>query len=430
MFDNNGLSLQQAPPISVVLRFFLVGSIFGIVEGIAIASLGADITIPFGKESLIVVHIFTLGIMLSFMLGALFQMLPVIGGVVLKEPELLAIRTQYPMLAGTISLLLAFEYGYDALFILAVILLTVAITPALLMMLKALIAIRSHSASSAGMGWALASLSAVLFLGILLALVRAGILQTGGYTELRSGHISFGLFGWIATLIVSISFQVIEMFYVTPPYPRPVSRYLPFMITVSAFIGAALSFFYEPASKLFEAILSTMTAIYAIVTLLRLSQRKRPLADATVWFWRVGATSLLLFSLIRILYVFIGFPADEIREISYLLFGAFALSIVFGMSYKIVPFLVWFHLNAQGYLEAPMMHEVIHPKYAMRHLYIHIASVVLSILAIFKPTLWVYAGVTICISFLWLTAAIYRSWHTYLYTQRHSKRFDMSMDFP
>jgi len=32
MFNQNGLSLDQAPPISVVFRFFLSGALFGILS--------------------------------------------------------------------------------------------------------------------------------------------------------------------------------------------------------------------------------------------------------------------------------------------------------------------------------------------------------------------------------------------------------------
>ena len=31
MFSQGGLSLEQAPPISVVLRFFITGGIFGVI---------------------------------------------------------------------------------------------------------------------------------------------------------------------------------------------------------------------------------------------------------------------------------------------------------------------------------------------------------------------------------------------------------------
>ena len=36
MFAQNGLSLDQAPPISVVFRFFLSGALFGLLAGVMV----------------------------------------------------------------------------------------------------------------------------------------------------------------------------------------------------------------------------------------------------------------------------------------------------------------------------------------------------------------------------------------------------------
>ncbi len=46
------------------------------------------------------------------------------------------------------------------------------------------------------------------------------------FEKLREFHYSFGLIGWVTLLIVAISFQVIEMYFVTPKYPDILYRYL------------------------------------------------------------------------------------------------------------------------------------------------------------------------------------------------------------
>jgi len=107
------------------------------------------------------------------------------------------------------------------------------------------------------------------------------------------------------------------------------------------------------------------------------------------------------------------------------LYAAFALSIVFAMSYKIVPFLTWFHLNAQGYFTAPMMHEVIHPRYAMRHLALHLTTLFSALFSSVDPRLWPLTGLLLAGSFLWLALAIYRAWHLYLDVRENGERIDM-----
>jgi hypothetical protein len=86
MFQSNALSLDMAPPIKSVLRFFITATLFGMVAGIFIIIFSDKILNYASSEALILTHTLTLGVMASFMLGALFQMLPVLCGVAIKAP--------------------------------------------------------------------------------------------------------------------------------------------------------------------------------------------------------------------------------------------------------------------------------------------------------------------------------------------------------
>ncbi|TET88358.1 MAG: hypothetical protein E3J96_03435, partial [Sulfurovum sp.] len=105
MYSQNGLSLDQAPPISVVFRFFFSGALFGILSGILILLYKTDIFDAHTMAAVTFTHTLTLGVMLSFMFAALFQMLPVIAGVTLTSPVKKANWVQYPFVVGVIALL-------------------------------------------------------------------------------------------------------------------------------------------------------------------------------------------------------------------------------------------------------------------------------------------------------------------------------------
>ena len=105
MFAQNGLSLDQAPPISVIFRFFLSGALFGLLSGVMVLLFQTNIFNPSSTEALILTHTLTLGVMLSFMFAALFQMLPVIAGVILSSPVKKANLLQYPFILGVLTLL-------------------------------------------------------------------------------------------------------------------------------------------------------------------------------------------------------------------------------------------------------------------------------------------------------------------------------------
>jgi len=95
------------------------------------------------------------------------------------------------------------------------------------------------------------------------------------------------------------------------------------------------------------------------------------------------------------------------------------------MFYKIVPFLTWFHLNSQGYFTAPMMHEVIHPKTAKKHLYIHLSTIVTFILSAFIPQIILLAGLLTILSFGWMAYQIIHAHLLYIKTQETGEKFDM-----
>ena len=425
MFSQNGLSLDQAPPLSVIFRFFFSGALFGILAGMLVLIYKTDIFDAHAMASVTLTHTLTLGVMLSFMFAALFQMLPVIAGVTLTSPVKKANWVQYPFVVGVIALLLAFNFPTPWLFGLASLLLASSILPITFIMLKNLFKLPHHSASSKGILTALISLAVLVLLALYLTATLAGAIDGTYYTQVKEAHYSFGLLGWIALLIISISFQVIEMFYVTPSYPSLVSRYLPLTLLGLLIVTSVVGLFIPSVWIVSNLLLVLLLSGYALLTLKRLTQKKRPLTDATVWFWHIGLSSLLLSMLSMGITLFTD--VTVIKTLSYIFFTTFALSIVFAMFYKIVPFLTWFHLNSQGYFTAPMMHEVIHPKTAKKHLYIHLATIVTFVLYIFIPQMIFLAGLLTMLSFGWMSYQVIHAHLLYNKTQETSEKFDMGM---
>ena len=426
MFNQGGLSLQQAPPISVVLRFLITGASFGVLLGVVLLAGYLFLGNPFLEHSftLIVIHILALGVMASFMLGALFQMLPVVAGVVIKVPTKKAMVVHLLFLIGLCLQLFAFATNNSLGYLGAALFLGSGLLFATVLMLSQLLRVPNHSSSSKGMLFALASFVIVILLGVYLLSVLGGYSSGSHYLQLREVHYSFALFGWVALLIASISFQVIEMFYVTPKYPTLISKYLTIAI-FGLLLLKALLLFVGLDSKGVDIAVALIFILYAFATLYRLYKRKRPTSDATVWFWRLGMGLLIIFMLIMALGALYPLPKG-VAFAGYISFVAFAISVVFAMVYKIVPFLVWFHLSNQGYLEAPMMHDVIHPKRAKVHFYIHLATIALWIFATFTNLLFikVIASLLLLGSFSWILYLLIAAVLKYRHTQKHSKKME------
>ena len=426
MFSQGGLSLEQAPPISVVLRFFVTASIFGILLGIflIVDGLGLSSSLT-GNKSVLITHILALGVMASFMLGSLFQMLPVIAGVVITMPTQKATVVHLLFVVGLFIQLYAFaDSSIPLLYFLASAYLGIGLLYALYLMLKELIQIKDHSSSSKGMIFSLVSFLLTIILGIYLLLSLGGYLDGLLFLRVKEIHYSFALFGWISLLIISVSFQVIEMFYVTPKYPIWMSTYLTMGIFTLLFFKS-MAIFMAFEFQFITVILTVLFMLYAGTTIHRLYRRKRPTSDATVWFWRLGMGLFITSMLITLLDVFTEINL-EVKMFSYLAFIGFVLSIIFAMTYKIVPFLTWFHLSNQGYIEAPMMHDIVHPKTVKKHFYIHGTMLISFGFSLFFDLIFfdLLSAVLLLLSFGWLLYNLIFAIKKYHYTQKYTERFE------
>ena len=346
---NQGLSLDQAPPFEVILRFFLTIPFFGSL--LALAIFGADsefIMIWDAPQTVAIFHLLLLGTAGMAMVGTLFQMLPVIAGATIKRPLFHSRWIHICMVLGTLLLSLAFYFDKIALLHPALALLLVSLVFMSFLMLFNLLRVDNKTASVTGMISALSSFGFGLLFALLAALTFMGVDIGLTILDLRTIHMHFMLFGWITLLIMAVAFQVIEMFYVTPSYPNVISKWFPLLIFSILVLQVPFYSLDKSIVTLLDLFIGGLLFIFAIITLKHLSQRKRPVADTTVWLWRTGLSSLALSVLFAFSSIFT--EVSELFDFSALLFGYFVISIIFAMSYKIIPFLVWFHLNAKGYL--------------------------------------------------------------------------------
>jgi hypothetical protein len=76
----------------------------------------------------------------------------------------------------------------------------------------------------------------------------------------------------------------------------------------------------------------------------------------------------------------------------------FAMSVITGMMYKIVPFLVWFHLTNEGFINMPTMNELIGKKTTTVQFALHIVALLSLATLIFDSSFQMAAGMAIVLS--------------------------------
>ncbi|HEY9145784.1 MAG TPA: hypothetical protein VIN36_03790 [Thiobacillus sp.] len=402
-----GLSFEQAPPFSLPLRFFLTAPLFLLAAGGLLVLAPEALASRWTPQALALTHALTLGFLAMSMLGALMQMLPVVAGASLPAPRLVSWFSHVPLAAGTVALMTGFLMARPAAFALAIVLLgssfAVFLAAATLSLARAV-----SSVTVGGMRLALGSLGITALLGLALALLRAGGWTPPAVEAAMAAHVAFGLLGWVLLLVIGVAYQVVPMFQITPPYPPRLSRRLAATLFALLLFHASTPMLPGVVTRIVDAGLAGGILLFALATLRLQARRRRKLPDVTLDYWRLGMASLIACVVVWLVAQFRPAWADSDAYplwLGVLFIGGFAVSVVSGMLYKIVPFLAWFHLQAQLQARAgsiPTMKDMIAGRWTRWQFRLHFVACVLLIAATRWPHLAVAAGGVLALSALLL----------------------------
>ena len=405
-----GLAFEQAPPFSLPLRFFLTAPLFLLAAAALIVWAPETLASRSTPQALALTHAITLGFLAMVMLGALTQMLPVVAGSPLPAPRFVTGFSHVLLTLGTVAMMTGFLAAEPAAFGAAIALLgggfTLFLAAAAISLARAVASVTVSS-----LRLALLCLGLTLLIGLVLAQLRTGWGVPLSVVVTAAAHAAFGLLGWILLLVIGVAYQVVPMFQITPPYPPRLARWLTrslFTLLLFHAIGPHLP---QPALQLVDAGLAGGILLFALATLSLQSRRRRKLPDVTLDFWRLGMASLIACVFVWLMAQLWPAWANSNAYpllLGVLFIGGFAVSVVSGMLYKIVPFLAWFHLQAQLQARAgsiPTMKEMIAERGKRGQFRMHVFACVLLVAAVFNPpALALPAGITLGLSalFLWV----------------------------
>ncbi len=403
------LSFEQAPPLATPFRFFLAAPLFAILAGTLLLWVGPEL---FGSRwtpaALALTHLITVGFMLQVMLGAMIQILPVVAGANITRAPLVVALVHMAITLGTLLLAAGFLSHQPLAFSLAVLLLGIGVALFVGAAGSALYGLPHTNPTIRGLKSALLGLSVTAGLGVVLALARNGVLQLPG-PQLASIHLGWGFFGWSLVLLSGIASVVVPMFQMTPAYPAWFTRlFSTYMLALLCLWTPAASADWRWASTIPEDALVLAAAFFAVQTLLLQGRSKRSRLDATHRFWQTAMCCTLaacvLWFVARAVPVFATSREWPLLCGVLVLFGGF-MSVMIGMLYKIVPFLVWLHLQnlGGGLILAPNMNKVIPTRQIDRQMYTHYLALGLLLAAVVWPDSFARAaGLALLVGNLWL----------------------------
>jgi hypothetical protein len=405
------LSFEHAPPISAPLRFFLTAPLFAILAGGLLLYSGPELFVSrWTPAALALTHLITVGFMLQVMLGAMQQLLPVVVGANFLRPRLLATLVHAAITPGALLLAAAFLTYEPLLFAGAAVCLATGVGIFLVAAAFALNGIATTNPTVLGFKLSLLGLSVTALSGVLLA-SALGLSLDLPLTQLANLHLGWGFMGWGCTLVAAVAFVAVPMFQITPEYPAWFAR----SFTIIALAAVALWTLVDLAgwsrpAALLSAIVVASAAMFSFMTLQILRQSRRAKRDASHHLWTVSMGSALLACAVwlatRLIIPFDQWQGWQLLFGVLLLFGCF-MSVILGMLYRIVPFLVWLNLQnrGRGRVSAPNMKKVLPQVRIDGQIRIHFLAATLLLLSVFWPRWFVYpAGLALIVASGWLLA--------------------------
>jgi len=395
---NSSLSLDQAPPLKIPLRFFITSPIFGLLAGLFILGFVSSLQASSSLSVVVFTHLITLGFLAMTMLGAMFQMLPVTAGVTLKHQQIIAPMVHGLLTAGLLLFAYAFYNYQPTLMIVAMAMLLSAFLVFVVATISTLKNAKNITPTIKAFIGALASLLVALLLAGYLVLSHVNT----GFSEYHQAvvytHIIFSLLGWIAMLIIGVSYQVIPMFYVADAYPKLYTKYAIKVIFI-LLVGLGFSLIIDNPSLylLFKVFVALVLADYAISTIGLLLNRKRKIIDTTTYYWYFAMLMLLASIGLSVANEWLHMAQLNTMVVVVFIYG-FAMSVITGMMYKIVPFLVWFHLTNEGYMSMPTMHELIGKKLTTIQFILHVLTLLSLAIFAFDSSFQIATGVLMVLS--------------------------------
>ena len=410
------LFYERMPPAGVVFGCLLPVPWVGAAAGLLLA-LGPSAGLPdrFAPLSLALVHALAVGVLLPAMLGALFQLLPVVAGVPVRGARWVSPWVALSCVATASALATGFLGANHRAFVLAAWMgAPLLAVPAALIILAGMRVVQTPSTHATvrtlrRIGWAVL---ATLVSGATLATALAS-----GWFALSPGllalHVGWGLGGWLATLVAGVASTVLPMFWQTRRLPERWHRLMPWWLWAPLIIGSLWgvgrgAVLWQSWGWLALAALA-MVGVQAV----RSARRRH---DPGWRLWLAASVAWLVVPVLGLTASWL--PADwpvawEMGVLALVGGGVLPVNAMLG---KIIPFMIWMHLRRRvpRHVRLPAMQTLIGERQQHWHARLLLLVLLALLLVPLQPQrMAVIAGVLFALSHVWLGAMLCRALLTF-----------------
>lgn len=362
---SGGIATERSPDFSLPLRFFGLGVAAYLLAMLGIAGFGPALTgSPWNPHVLGLTHIMTLGAIVGMIMGASYQMVPV----VLLAPiwsQRLGKLTFWVFLPGVVAMVAGFWGSMPAWLGIGATLAGAAIAAFLVNIAVSLIKGAQWNVVGAFMVASLLSLGAAVTLGMIRALSYANPAGAWQIPNALTIHAHLAAFGCATLLIFGVSYRLIPMFAVTNE--RDQRAWAVLALGVVGILGIACGSFHElPVMVRGGALLAVASAAlwgWEAVAMFRGRTRRKLDAGLTYVYASIGW--LVVAALMGLALAWGAIPAGVSPDrwaIAYAVTGmvGFIGFTTIGQFHKIMPFLAWYHRYSSlvGKTKVPLIKDI------------------------------------------------------------------------
>lgn len=361
---SKGIATERSPEFSLPLRYFALGVAAYLMAMLGLAVAGPALTgSPWNPQVLALTHIMTLGAIVGMIMGASYQMLPV----VLLAPiwsQRLGKLGFWIFLPGVVAMVVGFGTSRPAWLGLGASLAALAIAAFLVNLALSLKGARGTMVGAYLLA-AMVALGAAVSLGLIRAFGHMDPANAWSLPNALSVHAHLAAFGCASLLIFGLSYRLIPMFAVSPERDRHGGLVLALSAAGILALSAG-SLAERDALALSGALLVASGAgLWAWDAWEMFRMRTRRKLDAGLTYVLTALGWLLLAIAMGLVLAFNALPAGVSPDrgaIAYALVGmvGFIGFTILGQFYKIMPFLAWYHRYSSlvGKTKVPLIKDI------------------------------------------------------------------------
>lgn len=399
----SGLAFASAPLPSLPIRFLMVALAWGAAAGLWLAWHGEVALLSrWSPVTLVLVHVWALGLLGNAMLGSLVQFLPVAAGSPLPGTRVVP-WLHAAFNAGLVLLLATLATSSHTLALPAAGLLGGSLAIFALLALLAVIRGEGARVVREGIGLALLALIATAALGLLLLAARTGW-RGPAAAGMVDVHAAFGVIGWVLGLLAAVGGVTLPMLQGTRAPPVAASRawQIAWMLTLG--IGVATLTDVVPGSAGRIAAWPLAAFALAVYVLQARAPHRRNLVLRR--FWQAGCACLFAASLLALR------PEVPLVPLGVLVLGVGLPLLVVGMALEITAFLTWIALRQRvpRGVRVPGVGSLFGDAERRRAFVLHAVAGALLVAAAFAPALARAAGLAIALAYAVSLHGQWRCW--------------------